>query len=158
MKYILLFICVLTGFGFTQNPTDSEPVNWQISTEKIDGSTYLIMKATIKEGWKLFGSFPTSKSNVEECSSEQNPICLEVAIEKGKSLIVGNIISNEEAKEGYDENFETDIAYYTNKVELRQKIKNVPKEKITGYIYYITCNHERCTPPSYADFDIEIIE
>lgn len=160
MKHVLLFICIVLGCSFTKKATTSEPVIWDISTEKIDGSTFLVMKANIEDGWKLFGAFPTSNSSSEGCDIEGDfaPICMEVQIEEGKSLVLGNVVSTEEAKKSYDEMFQASVKYYTGKIELRQKIKCAPNKKIKGYIQFMTCNHEICSPPDYADFDLKIVE
>ena len=156
MKYIMLFFCVALGFSFTQNTTTLEPVKWKFSTQKIDGSTYLIMKANIQEGWKMYGSFPTLNTNHEECNGDLGPSCLEVEIEEGKSLLIGGVKGTKSAKKSYDKVFEGDITYYANKVELRQKIKNVPNGKIAGYVYFMSCNDEKCMPPKYVEFDVSI--
>lgn len=156
MKHLLLFVCVVLGFSFTQEPTVLEPVKWKFSTEKINGSTYLVMKATIDEGWKMYGSFPTTSANHEECNGDLGPACLEVEIEEGKSLLIGGVKGTKAAKKSYDKVFKGDITYYTNKVEFRQKIKNVPNKKLVGYVYFMSCNDEKCMPPKYVDFDIVI--
>lgn len=156
MKYIMLFVCVALGFSFTQDKTTLEPVKWKFSTEKIDGSTYLVMKADIQEGWKMYGSLPTLSSNHEECNSDLGPACLEVEIEEGKALLDGKVIATKRAKKSYDKVFQGEVTYYENKIELRQKIKNIPNKKIKGYVYFMSCNDEKCMPPKYVDFDVAI--
>lgn len=156
MKHILLFVCVALGFSFTQNPTTLEPVKWKFSTEKINGSTYLVMKANIEEGWKMYGSFPTVDATYEKCNSELGPSCLEIEVEEGASLLIGNVKGTKSAKKSYDKVFEGEITYYTNKIELRQKIKNAPNQKIAGYVYFMSCNDEKCMPPKYAEFEVTV--
>ncbi|MFK7948472.1 MAG: protein-disulfide reductase DsbD domain-containing protein [Saprospiraceae bacterium] len=156
MKHLLLSVCVILGFSFTQKTTTLEPVKWKFSTEKINGSTYLVMKANIQEGWKMYGSFPTLSTNYEECNGDLGPACLEVEVEEGKSLLIGDVKSTKSPKKSYDKVFQGEITYYTNKIELRQKIKNVPNQKIAGYVYFMSCNDEKCMPPKYAEFDLTI--
>lgn len=153
---MMLFVCITLGFSFTQSPTKLEPVKWKFSTQKIDGSTYLVMKATIESGWKMYGSFPTSGAGYEECNGDLGPACLEVEIEEGKSLLIGGVKGTKSAKKSYDKIFKGDITYYTNGIELRQKIKGTPNQKIAGYVYFMSCNDEKCMPPKYAEFDLTI--
>lgn len=158
MKYITLLICIALSFSFTQNSTTLEPVKWKFSTEKIDGSMYLVMKATIEKDWKMYGSFPTATKKHEECNGDLGPACIEVEIEEGKSLLIGEVQGTTLAKKSYDKVFKGDITYYKDKVELRQKIKNAPNQNIAGYVYFMSCNDEKCMAPKYVEFDLKIAE
>ena len=156
MKYIALIICVMASLSFTNQPTKLEPVKWRFYTEKIDGSNYLVMKATIDDGWKMYGSFPTAGVEFEPCNGDLGPTCLDVTFEEGQVFLIDGVEGIKAAKKSYDKVFKGDITYYTNAVELRQKIKNAPNNVIKGYVYFMSCNDEKCMPPKYVDFEVAI--
>lgn len=177
MKYFTLFVCVLLTLGFTPSENYKLPVEWNFSIEKIDESTaYFVLKADIAEGWRVFGKYPYLESkkirqkeddiptlhvgtheytDTSECTN-LGPVCLGVNYIAGGNLILETIHSTKLSISTYSKIFEGNITYYENKIELRQKIKYIKNQKIKGAVYFMTCNDEKCMPPTYIDFDVTI--
>lgn len=177
MKYFTLFVCVLLAFGFTPSESFEHPVQWNFSIEKIDESTaYFVIKADIEAGWRVFGEYPYLKStkvkqkggdiptihvgtyeytDSSECTN-LGPVCLEVNYSLGGKLVLETIHSTILPTLGFDEIFAGELFYYENEIELRQKIKYIPNQRLKGYVSSMACNDEKCYPPTSVDFDIMI--
>jgi len=58
----------------------------------------------------------------------------------------------------FDKTFNLNLAYFSKQAVLTQKIKLNSKEKleIKGYIEYMSCNDETCTPPTEAEFKFSL--
>ena len=180
MKYILLFVCIVLGFSFNGINAQSKPVKWNFSIEKIDDSTaYFVIKADIAEDWRVFGKYPYLKStkveqresdiptihigtfqysDASECTTNIGPTCLAINYTSGGKLILETIQSLQLAELAFDKVFNGQIVCYEDKIELRQKIKYIPNQRLKGDVYFMTCNDEKCHPPTYVDFDIVIPE
>jgi hypothetical protein len=59
----------------------------------------------------------------------------------------------------YDEIFQTDVLYLSNKVQYVQtvKIKGKAKTNIAGTIEYMVCDDTQCLPPAKKTFDIKLL-
>ena len=156
MKNLAFIICVVASLSFTNLTTVEDPVSWEFDTETIDGSTYLVIKADIAAGWKMYGAFPTAGYDFEPCNGDLGPVCLEVGIVTGEDLLMGELEGDKVAKKSYDSVFQGELTYYTGEVVLRQKIKNASGEKIEGYVFYMTCNDAKCIPPKEVNFEVTL--
>ena len=73
---------------------------------------------------------------------------------------VGEIQKNPEAEKHFDETFQMNVGYFSNQTVLTQKIKlNSDNEiSIKGYVLFMSCNDETCTPPEEVDFSFTFNE
>jgi len=166
MRFILLAFAVFFSFGNVQ--AQLKPVTWDFNLQKIDAeNAYVVMTATVQKGWKLYGSFPfstdvtdevqtiTIKNNNKQCDSDLGPVCLEINVDNTES-IVGDVTANQEAKAEFSKIFDGNIVYYDGNVQFRQKVKITPNEAIKGSVYFMTCDGERCLPPTTAEFEFNL--
>jgi hypothetical protein len=166
MKFILLAFAAMLSFGNVQ--AQLNPVTWDFDLQKIDDeNAYVIMTANVQKGWKLYGSFPfstdetdqvqtiTIKNNKKQCDSNLGPVCLEISVEDPE-LVAGNVTANREPKAEYSKIFDGNIVYYDGNVQFRQKIKITPNKLIKGSVYFMTCDGERCLPPTTTEFEFEL--
>jgi thiol:disulfide interchange protein len=128
-----------------------EPVSWEFSYESKGNNEYeLVLKAIVEENSHIYamnlpegGPIPTSIQFSE--SSDYALI--------GKPFEVGV------REDVYDEGFEMEIAYFSNEVEFRQKIKgNSASFIVNGIVTFMACDDSRCSPPTDADFEIKITD
>jgi len=143
---LLLSFTLLTTFTQAQIV---EPVKWTFDTEKIDENTVdVIFTATVDDGWYVYaqdiddgGPIPT------EFTFETLKGCKKL----GKVEEAGKVIKT------HDAIFDMDLKYYKKKVQFKQRITTKDaKGLIEGYLTFMTCNGEKCLPPTDVDFKFEL--
>ena len=124
------------------------PVVWTFSSEKTGEGEYdIVALATIDEGWHVYS---------QHLESDEGPIPTTMLVTSDHVELVGEV-TEPEAHVEYDPNFEMNLSYFSNSVEFRQKIKVTDATtNIEGYVDFMTCNDERCLPPSAIDFEIDL--
>ena len=146
---ILVFSFSILSFSFVKaQPKD--PVTWTYEAKKKDDKTYdLIITATLPKPWHIYsqntganGPIPTT------ISFNANPLI----VKQGKVVETGKLVKT------YDENFKTNVLYYSDKVVFTQtiKLKTAAKTTVTGKVEYMTCNDEMCLPPAKKAFTIKL--
>ena len=125
------------------------PVEWKYEAVKKGNDYQIVITATVKKPWHIYsqntgsgGSIPT------KISFAKNPlITLDGAVkEKGKLEKV------------FDNNFKTEVLFYSNSVVFTQqvKVKAGIKTNISGTVEYMVCDDEQCLPPTKKPFDIKL--
>jgi thiol:disulfide interchange protein DsbD len=68
----------------------------------------------------------------------------------------GIVIEKGKLEKVYDNNFKTDVLYYSGNIVFIQniKLKGKVKTNISGTVEYMVCNDEQCLPPTKKSFDI----
>lgn len=143
---ILLFAANAYAFtGFTQV---SKTVQWQFSALPIDDDVIMLkISADIVPGWHLYSQF----------IPRGGPLPTQITFEKQKGLLlIGCAEEKGEAYTFYDEVYEMNITWYSEKVIFLQKLKvTEPVRILRGKVEYMTCDTYSCFPDS-MDFAIEI--
>jgi len=70
----------------------------------------------------------------------------------------GDAIETGHRKEGMDPIFEMKVIKFLDDedYQVRQRVKVLdPSKKLSGYLTYMTCDDERCLPPTDVDFEID---
>ena len=146
MRILSLFLLTLiSSIAIGQIET---PVSWTLSQERLSENEFmLIYEADIDEGWYVYsqylddgGPIPTSFFY----DDNENAEVAETAEEIGK------------AKSGFDSMFEMEVTKYANKVTFKQKVKIKVNTSLTGYLTYMTCDDEKCLPPTDEDFSFDL--
>ena len=126
-----------------------DPVEWSFSYEKVDGKNYdLIFTATIEEKSHLYsmnlpdgGPIPTSFTFEESDDYE----------------LVGDPREMNEGEVVFDQAFEMEIKYFSGKAEFRQTISaNVDNFSVKGFVTYMACDDEKCSPPQDQEFILTV--
>ena len=132
MKKLLLLIAF---FSFIKGNTQIlDPVKWTSRAEKISDTEFnLIFDGTIQDKWHVYSQFTPDGGPL--------PIELEFKNQKGNYNLIGKA-SESATKRQYNEVFEVDEVYFSNKVVLTQKVKinNLKGFKIDAKLDYQTCN------------------
>jgi thiol:disulfide interchange protein DsbD len=133
-----VLILLLTLFGFHANSQILDPVDWEISTKKIDDTSFeLIFTASMDLGWAIYsqdveegGPIPTS---IEFYNTEN--------VEFNESVIESDL--NKVTK--HDPIFDMVIPKFFDQAIFTQHLKFTSKSgKISGAITYMTCDDEQC--------------
>ncbi len=120
------------------------PVKWDVQMQKKSADTYeLTYTAIIDKGWKVYSQFTSDDGPYPTLITYET----EGAEQKGKGTETGA------RKEGYDKLFETDvIAFYPDQPFVIKHQVKTTAPKLKGYLTYMTCDKEKCLPPSDVEF------
>lgn len=144
---ILLFFMSLTYFSFGQVVN---PVKWTFDQKKISDNEFeLYFTASIEKGWHLYST----------SIGEGGPIATSFHFDSSQvNLLVGEVVADKSPVKVFDKSFNMDLEYFSGSVTFTQKIKYSSNQsvEIKGFVEYMSCNDETCTPPTEADFSFQI--
>lgn len=136
----LLLTCVTWGFA-----QFVEPVSWTSSKAKDGADLTLTFNAAIDNTWHLYGleEYKDGPQNTSFTFETLEGVTL-----NGKpSVVKGSAIKH------YDDAFAMDLVYFENAVSFAQKLKITGEQyKVEGYVTFMSCNDQNCTPPSRYEF------
>ena len=119
--------------------------------EKISDTEYLLhFKAIIENGWKIYSQY---------LESDDGPVRTSFNYDEGDHFeLIGKNEEKGKIKSGYEALFDMEVvsisapyADFVQKVKISDDTKNN-----TGYLEFMTCNDERCLPPTPVDFDFSL--
>ncbi len=145
MKRVSLLLSFFVLIGLQVFSQIVEPVKWSFESKQDGLEATLIFKAAIEEGWHLYDTeLP-----------EGGPV--KTTIQFADSTLfsfTGDINKEPKAIEVFDKTFNMKLSYFSHQVVLTQKIKLKSSDKvdIKGFVEFMSCNDETCTPPTEADF------
>lgn len=146
-----LFTILFFLVGFSMYAQILNPVKWKFEIEKISGSEYKLKYiAKVDKGWTVYSQY----------TSDDGPVPTSVNYEAMEGIqLIGKATESGHKKEGMDAYFGVNvIKFLADKpfvIEQKIKVKDASKV-ITGYVNYMACDHEKCLPPSDAEFSFKI--
>lgn len=143
----LLLAFVATAFGQIHNP-----VKWSFSSKQLNDTEFnLVFTANIEDGWYVYSQY---------LESDDGPVKTSFTYDKGShySTVGKNAESSAHRKEMNDPLFDDmKVIKFSEQVTFTQKVKVTDISKpITGYLEFMTCNNERCLPPTEVDFSFQL--
>lgn len=145
MKRVTLFFILSFFVAYQLIAQIVEPVKWAFESKQDGQEVTLIFKATIDEGWHLYDTeLP-----------EGGPIKTSINFSDSTLFdLVGELQKEPMPTEYFDKIFNMKVGYFSNQAVLTQKIKlkAAGKVDIKGFVEFMSCNDETCTPPTEADF------
>lgn len=153
MKIVKLLTAVLLTAFLTPSLSAQilNPVKWKFESKQISGDQHeLIMTATIDEGWTIYSQY---------LESEDGPVPTTFEFDKSKSYKREGKVTEDKLnrKETHDPIFDMKVVKFAKKAVFRQKVNITDYSKpITGYVDFMTCDAEKCLPPTKVDFNIKI--
>ncbi|HKK80946.1 MAG TPA: cytochrome c biogenesis protein CcdA [Prolixibacteraceae bacterium] len=144
---ILLSFLFISQFAVGQL---KNPVSWSFDHKKVSENTFeLYFDATIEDGWHLYSNkIP-----------EGGPIATSVQFEGEPDVqIVKEFTPTREATKVFDPTFNMDLEYFGNEVRFMMKIEADPEvvSGLSGFVEYMSCDDESCTPPATTDFTFNL--
>ena len=125
-----------------------DPVKWNIAiAEAGEGEYDVTFKATLDKGWYIYS----------QILEPGGPEATEFVFDEDENLTVAGKAKelSEHKVSGFDEIFEMDVTKYKETVDFVQRIEvSNPDKDYSGFVYYMTCNNERCLPPAEVYFTI----
>ncbi|WP_297098642.1 cytochrome c biogenesis protein CcdA [uncultured Draconibacterium sp.] len=147
MKRILFTVFLLTA-ALLASSQIVEPVKWSFSQNKISDNEFeLLFTATIEEGWHMYSTdLP-----------EGGPIKTSFYFENVENAeLVREPTPNKEVVEEFDNSFQMDLRWFEEEVTFTQKVKVSGAGTVAGYVEFMSCDDETCTPPMEAEFSFEL--
>ena len=151
MRVLFILSALIFGFSVNADAQIFSPVKWTFNYE--DAGTpneyNLIFTAKIDDGWSVYSQY---------LESDDGPVATEFNFDAGDHY--STIGKNEESgnlKTAYDKVFEMNLTKFQKTGIFTQKVKITDASKpITGYLSFMTCDDERCLPPTDVDFSFKI--
>jgi thiol:disulfide interchange protein len=149
-KYIILLFAVSVLLNLKVISQVYNPVKWTFRSEEINNRNInLVFEATIDDNWHLYGF------NIPE----NGPIPTSVVFKDTRGFrIKGKPVSSAKPEIKYDSIFGMDLELYSHTVTFKQHIEKTSKEDLTisGYVEFMSCDDQRCLPPSEAEFEFHV--
>ncbi|WP_320113466.1 cytochrome c biogenesis protein CcdA [Draconibacterium orientale] len=147
MKRILFSVFLLTT-ALLASSQIVEPVKWSFSQNKIaDNEFELVFTAKMEEGWHMYSTDLPEGGPIKTSFYFEN-------IENAE--LAGEPTPNKEVTEEFDNSFQMDLRWFEEEVSFTQKVKVTGTGTVAGYVEFMSCNDETCTPPMEAEFSFEL--
>ncbi|WDF77183.1 protein-disulfide reductase DsbD family protein [Mucilaginibacter sp. KACC 22773] len=148
MKKIILLSLLLLGGIFTTKAQILQPVHWSYAAKKINATeAVLFFKANIDGGWHVYSQY----------LKEGGPVPTSFSFKPSKDYMLTGKTSEPKPVVRMEKVFDMEVGFFENEVIFQQKIKLKNKQTtVSGTISYMTCNDQKCLPPSDAEFSIAI--
>jgi thiol:disulfide interchange protein DsbD len=124
------------------------PTKWEFDSKQNGNEAELIYTATIDKGWHLYDTY----------LPEGGPIATSFIFEDSTLFeFVGEIIKEPQPVITFDQTFQMNVGYFSDVAVLTQKIKLKSSEpvEIKGFVLFMSCNDETCTPPEETQFSFK---
>lgn len=151
MRFKFLLCAILFAVGL--NAQIYEPVTWKMTSEKVSDTEYdLVFTATMEKGWTIYSQF----------TDDNGPVPTYFEFDAGDHFTKeGKVAESGKKKEGPDPLFDNVVVikYIKSPVKFTQRVKVTDASKpIVGYLEFMTCDSERCLPPTSVDFSFDLAE
>ena len=126
------------------------PVKWNVEIKALEGANQYENNATasIAEGFKLYGMEMEGEGPVKTSFNFETR-------ENCKKF--GKPVEVTPSKRTHDNIFDTEVSYFKEEAVLSHKVWVMKKPaRITGYIQWMSCNDDFCTPPTAEEFEFTI--
>ncbi len=144
----LSFLLVFALTAILSQAQIVNPTKWSFDSKQNGREVDLIFTATIDKGWHLYDTY----------LPEGGPIATTFVYEDSTLFeFSGAIQKNPEPEIHFDETFQLNVGYFGGKAVLTQKIllKSDAPTEIKGYVLFMSCNDETCTPPEETEFSFK---
>jgi DsbC/DsbD-like thiol-disulfide interchange protein len=149
MKRIMttFFFAVLTSLAIGQM---QNPVSWTYEAKKKTADTYdIVITADVDKPWHIYS----------QNTGKGGPVPTSVVF-KANPLVTktGAVKELGKLEKMFDNNFNTNVLSYSDKVQFVQtvKVRGAVKTNLSGTIEYMVCDDSKCLPPTKKSFDLKL--
>ena len=147
IKSLVIVLFFLTNISLSAQMLS--PVKWSFSVNKISNAeSELVFTATIDKGWHLYSlDIP-----------EGGPVPTSINIDKGMGFFLNGKVTEPQAIEVFDKQFDMKVKYFSGSVEFRQKVKVISAKpvEVKGFVEYMCCDDKQCLPPNEVPFTLKL--
>ncbi len=145
-------LSILIAFAATAFSQIRNPVKWSFASKQLNDTEFnLVFTANIEDGWYVYSQY---------LESDDGPVKTSFTYAKDThfSLVGKNAESSAHRKEMNDPLFDNmRVIKFAESVTFTQKVKVTDTSKpVSGYLEFMTCNNERCLPPTEVDFSFQL--
>ena len=144
----ILFLFTLVCSTLLLQAQIVNPTKWEFDSKQVGNEVDLIFKASIESGWHLYDTY----------LPEGGPIATSFVFEDSTQFeFLGEILKDPQPEMHFDETFRMNVGYFNTQATLIQRIKlktDKPVE-IKGFVIFMSCNDETCTPPEETKFSFK---
>jgi thiol:disulfide interchange protein len=141
--FAALFSTTLAGQIFN-------PVKWSFSYKQVSDHEFdLIFTATINDPWVIYSQY---------LEGDDGPVPTSFHYDPGDHFeLVGKNQETGNKKEAFDKVFNMTLVKFYKKAVFTQRVKvNDLSKPLSGYLEFMTCDDERCLPPTEEEFTFEL--
>ncbi|WP_167605583.1 protein-disulfide reductase DsbD domain-containing protein [Maribellus sediminis] len=146
----VLFTAVIAFLAVMAQAQMIVPVKWDIEIKELPGGNQyeIVAKAKIDPGFKLYGV------NMADGGPIKTSFNFETTENCKK---VGKPVEVTPSKKMHDKIFDMEVTYFKETATISHKIWVTEKPaKVAGYIQWMSCNDDMCTPPTDEEFEFVI--
>jgi thiol:disulfide interchange protein DsbD len=142
----LILIFVFIGSFLQLGNTQPKPVKWAFNYEKVSDTEYTLhFDASINKGWVIYGMEETD-----------GPIPTSINFEEGDFALNDGIVSQSESTVAHDDIFMIELEKFKKEAIFTQNITAQSGTTVTGWVTFMTCDGEKCLPPTDVDFSFDL--
>jgi Disulphide bond corrector protein DsbC len=153
MKKIAFFAVAL--FMASAAIAQQNPVKWSYEAKKVADAPKgellydLVFTAHISDGWYVYSQY---------LESDDGPIRTSFTYDEANTLVKmdGKNVEDGHKYEGYDDLFGMNIIKFKGNTTFTQRVKISAPTTLKGSVEFMTCDHERCLPPSDVPFRFDL--
>ncbi len=140
LSFLISFLIVAPSWGQMY-----DPVKWSFNVDVVnENEVDLIIHADIEDGWYVYSQ-----------DAGDGPISTSFAFfDNDKVELIGSVTEGE-AIEDYDPNFEATLRFFKSEADFTQRIKLLTQDKtlLKGEFEFMVCNKGMCLPPEWVDVE-----
>jgi thiol:disulfide interchange protein DsbD len=146
MRYLFFILAVIqlnNVYG------QASPVKWSFELKNAgSGKAEFLALAEISKGWNIYSVY----------MDEGGPVPTSFTFEElEKAKLEGKIIEKSEKITSFDNLFEMDVIKFKEKAEFSQFLVAAEGNvKLTGHVFFMCCDSQRCLPPTKVPFDLKL--
>ena len=148
IKPLLTFFALVAAA--TLSAQTGLPVQWKISSKKMNATTYEIhLTAKMDENWHIYSqSTPDGGPTPTSISFLKNPLL----------SLQGQVQEVGKMEKHFERLFGVEVRQFSGKVDFVQTVvvKGKVKTAINGTVSFMTCNDEECLPAKALKFSIPV--
>ena len=141
LSFLISFLIVAPSWGQMY-----DPVKWSFNVDVVnENEVDLVIRADIEEGWYVYSQ-----------DAGDGPISTSFAFfDNDKVELIGSVTEGE-AIEDYDPNFEATLRFFKSEADFTQRIKLLTQDTtlIKGEFEFMVCNKGMCLPPEWVDIEV----
>ena len=141
LSFLTSFLIVAPSWGQMY-----DPVKWSFNVDVVnENEVDLVIHADIEEGWYVYSQ-----------DAGDGPISTSFAFfDNDKVELIGSVTEGE-AIEDYDPNFEATLRFFKSEADFTQRIKLLTQDTtlIKGEFEFMVCNKGMCLPPESVDVEL----
>ena len=141
LSFLISFLIVVPSWGQMY-----DPVKWSFNVDVVnENEVDLVIHADIEEGWYVYSQ-----------DAGDGPISTSFAFfDNDKVELIGSVTEGE-AIEDYDPNFEATLRFFKSEADFTQRIKLLTQDTtlIKGEFEFMVCNKGMCLPPEWVDIEV----